>query len=401
MLALFDDVLSRACISTDHPRYLSFIPNAPTESASLFDLVVGASSIYGGSWLEGAGAVYAENQALRWIADLAGLPARGRRRVRPGRHARQPLGARHRAAHRPRTRADGRRTGCRRAGRSLTGSQTHSSVVHAARRHGHRRRRRTGRRALPPDRRRGCARSLEADGRRRGVRRRRSAGTTNLGLIDDLDGIADVCAEHGVWMHVDGAYGGAALAAPSVRHAVRGIERCDSFTVDPHKWLFAPFDACALLYRDPSLAKAAHTQNAGYLEVTHTEPSEWNPSDYAVHLSRRARGLPFWFSLATHGTDAYTEAIEHTLDGRAARARSRSAAAATSNSSPSRSCPSSPSARVGWTSEDYYAWSERLMSAHVAFVTPSTHEGATIARICVVNPRTTIGDVSMVLDSMA
>src|SRR5690349_2654371 len=74
VLALFDDVLSRACISTDNPRYLSFIPNAPTESASLFDLVVGASSIYGGSWLEGAGAVYAENQALRWIADLAGLP---------------------------------------------------------------------------------------------------------------------------------------------------------------------------------------------------------------------------------------------------------------------------------------------------------------------------------------
>ena len=74
-LALFDDVLSKACISVDHPRYLSFIPAAPTEAATLFDLVVGASSIYGGSWLEGAGAVYAENQALRWIADLAGFPA--------------------------------------------------------------------------------------------------------------------------------------------------------------------------------------------------------------------------------------------------------------------------------------------------------------------------------------
>src|SRR4029079_6259755 len=74
-LALFDTVLSKACISVDHPRYLSFIPAAPHEAATLFDLVVGASSIYGGSWLEGAGAVYAENQALRWIADLAGFPA--------------------------------------------------------------------------------------------------------------------------------------------------------------------------------------------------------------------------------------------------------------------------------------------------------------------------------------
>src|SRR5262245_4456641 len=74
-LRLYDEVLARACISTDHPRYLSFIPAAPTRAAVLFDLVVGASSIYGGSWLEGAGAVYAENQALRWLMDSAGLPA--------------------------------------------------------------------------------------------------------------------------------------------------------------------------------------------------------------------------------------------------------------------------------------------------------------------------------------
>ncbi|MEP6855204.1 MAG: aspartate aminotransferase family protein, partial [Pedococcus sp.] len=74
-LKLFEEDLAPACISTDHPRYLSFIPCAPTEAAAMFDLVVGASSIYGGSWLEGAGAVYAENQALRWISDLVGLPA--------------------------------------------------------------------------------------------------------------------------------------------------------------------------------------------------------------------------------------------------------------------------------------------------------------------------------------
>src|SRR4051794_13534359 len=72
-LRLWIDVLAPACISQDHPRALSFVPSAPTEAAALFDLVVGASSIYGGSWLEGAGAVHAENEALRWIADLAGL----------------------------------------------------------------------------------------------------------------------------------------------------------------------------------------------------------------------------------------------------------------------------------------------------------------------------------------
>ena len=74
VMRLFEEVLGPACLSIDHPRYLSFIPAAPTEAATLFDLIVSATSIYGGSWLEGSGSVYAENQALRWLADLAGLP---------------------------------------------------------------------------------------------------------------------------------------------------------------------------------------------------------------------------------------------------------------------------------------------------------------------------------------
>ena len=80
-----------------------------------------------------------------------------------------------------------------------------------------------------------------------------TAGTTNAGLLDDLAGAAEACREHGVWLHVDGAYGAAGLCAPSVRARYAGIEHADSLIVDPHKWLFAPFDSCALLYRDPAL----------------------------------------------------------------------------------------------------------------------------------------------------
>ena len=90
-----------------------------------------------------------------------------------------------------------------------------------------------------------------------------TSGTTNLGVVDDLAGIAEVCREYGLWFHIDGAYGGAALAAPSVRHLFDGVELADSFIVDPHKWLFAPFDCCALVYREPELARRAHTQQAG------------------------------------------------------------------------------------------------------------------------------------------
>jgi glutamate/tyrosine decarboxylase-like PLP-dependent enzyme len=128
-----------------------------------------------------------------------------------------------------------------------------------------------------------------------------SAGTTNAGVIDDLASVAEVCADMSVWMHVDGAYGGAGLAAPSVRDRYVGVEQADSFIVDPHKWLFATYDCCALVYRQPELARAAHSQHAGYLDAIDREV--WNPWDYGVHLTRRARGLPFWFSLATHGTN--------------------------------------------------------------------------------------------------
>ena len=144
-----------------------------------------------------------------------------------------------------------------------------------------------------------------------------SAGATNAGTVDDLAGVADVCADRAIWLHVDGAYGGrGARRAQRARSAYAGIERADSFIVDPHKWLFAPYDCCALLYRDP--ARRARRVPAGGRLPRHREPggrawSEWNPADYAYHLTRRARGLPFWFSLATYGTDAYRDAVEQVL----------------------------------------------------------------------------------------
>jgi len=139
-----------------------------------------------------------------------------------------------------------------------------------------------------------------------------TAGTTNVGIVDALDSVADACAASGAWFHVDGAYGGAALAAPSVRNLYNGVERCDSLVVDPHKWLFSPFDCAALVYREPAAARRAHTQHAGYLEPL-MDDTVFNPCDHAHVLTRRARGVPFWFSLATYGTDAYRDAIEETL----------------------------------------------------------------------------------------
>lgn len=391
-LQLFDDVLSRACISVDHPRNLSFIPAAPTEESTLFDLVVGASSVYGGSWLEGSGAVFAENQALRWLSDLAGFPSEAGGVFAQG----GTLGnlsalvtARHAANERRGSRPHRWVVAC--------SADAHSSVEHAAR-------------VMDIDILRVPSDEL---GRLTGTNLEvalagrgsddvfavfATGGTTNYGVVDDLAGIAQVCRDRELWMHVDGAYGLAGLAAPSVRPLFAGIEHADSFIVDPHKWLFAPFDACALVYRDPELARATHTQRAGYLEAL--VGGEWNPSDYAVHLSRRARGLPFWFSLAANGTAAYETAVEQTLTV-AGQAEDLIAALPFVELVRPRQLSVLVFRRIGWTPQEYQDWSESLLKAHFAFVMPSRHGEETVARFAIVNPRTSREDIAAILETMA
>jgi L-2,4-diaminobutyrate decarboxylase len=395
-IRLWDDVLAPACLSVDNPRYLSFIPSAPTRAAAAFDMLVGASNVYAGSWLEGSGAVYAENQALRWIADLCGLPA-----TSGGVFVQGGSGGNLSALVAAREEAKRRRTSLPRRWAVCVTAETHSSVKHALRVvmdadvievPGDERGRMVG--TTLRDTVRGLAPEV-ADGIFAVVA---TAGTTNLGVVDDLAGIGEVARENGWWYHVDGAYGGAALAAPSVRHLFDGIEAADSFIVDPHKWLFAPFDCCALLYRDPALGRAAHTQHADYLDPVNIE-GDWNPSDFAVQLTRRARGLPFWFSLAMHGTDAYRDAVEQTLSV------TRAGAELIGSLDHVRLLVEPELSvlvfeRIGWQDADYLTWSDRLLADQVAFVTPTKHRGRVCTRFAIVNPLTTVEDLATILDTM-
>ncbi len=396
-LRLWTEVLGPACLSVDHRRYLSFIPNAPTKASCYFDMLVAASNVYSGSWLEGSGAVYAENQALRWIADLADLPA-----AAGGTFVQGGTVGNLSALVAAREAAQYRRGGGRPARWAVcVTEETHSSVKHAVK---------VVMDAdvidVPADERgrmvgsalRSAVRALAPETRDGIFAVVATAGTTNLGVVDDLAGIADVAEENGWWFHVDGAYGGAGLAAPSVRPLFDGVERADSFIVDPHKWLFAPFDACALLYRNPRLARAAHTQHAGYLDPLNVD-DEWNPSDFAIQLTRRARGLPFWFSLAVYGTDAYREAIEQTLSvARAGRELIDAAEHLRLLVEPDLSVLIFE--RVGWSADDYATWSARLLDEQVAFVTPTRHQGQVCTRFAIVNPLTTRDDLALIVDSM-
>jgi L-2,4-diaminobutyrate decarboxylase len=384
--ALLRDELLPASTAIDHRRYLAFIPGTSTPAASLVDLLISAYALYGGSWLEAAGAVHAENEALAWLASLAGFPeTAGGCFVQGGTNGNLS------ALHAARERA---RHGGTAATRVAVSEEVHSSVRSMLRVMD------AGALDVPGGRLTGEAlrATLEADGD--GVFAVvATAGTTNTGLIDDLQGVAQVCRERGLWMHVDGAYGLGALCAPTARPRFAGIEYADSFIVDPHKWLFAPFDSCALVYRVHAYGRAAHRQQASYLESLYVDDAAFNPSDYGVHLTRRPRGVPFWFSLVVHGTDAYAAAVERTLE------LTRETADEIGRR-PELELAAEPELSVivfrrrGWAPADYVAWGTRLREAGTAFVLPTTHGGETVGRLALLNPRTTLDDVRTVLDAM-
>jgi glutamate/tyrosine decarboxylase-like PLP-dependent enzyme len=399
VLERFVDHLASAVISVDSPRFLSFIPAAPTKAALLFDMVVSASSLNGTSWLEAAGAIAAENQVLRFLADSAGLPEQaGGCFVSGGSMAN--LSALVVARDRARRRKPALAT---RRLRFAVSEEAHSSITSAL--------------AVidvdpfvvPTVDHRLCAEQLVAALDRDQdpesvVAVVATAGTTNGGIVDDLEGLGALARSSGRWFHVDAAYGGAAMLSTLRRELFSGLRHVDSFIVDPHKWLFAPFDCAALLYRDPEEAAKSHTQHASYLDIIHHDSEhdhgEWNPTDYAIQLTRRARGLPIWFSLSVYGTDAYAEAVDQGI-------LLAEEAAEQIRAQPVTELVRAPGLsivlfrRLGWKTTDYASWSEALLKHQVGFVTPTTWEGETVARFCFLHPETTPAMVTEILNTMA
>jgi L-2,4-diaminobutyrate decarboxylase len=383
------DAILPTAFPTDHPRYLAFVGGAPTPAAVLADAALSAASVYGGSELEAGAVVAAERAAVRWLCDIVGYPQQAHGTFVSGgsmANLSALVAARHErvAAGRPMPSI------------IVAGAGAHASVAAAAAIMGC-----TLVQAGPRD---GALRAadlapvlneLDADDVVAVVA---SAGATNSGTVDALDEVAAACASHRIWLHVDAAYGGAALLVPASRPVFEGIDRADSVTIDPHKWLFTPFDCAAVLYRDPQVARAAHRQTADYLESAQDVGTD-NPADYAVHLTRRARGLPVWASVVANGTDAYRRAVESCLST-ARYAAERIAA------SPVLELVAEPQLSVvlfrrrGWTPTAHQQWSHDARSHGLALVTPTSFGGETVLRFCFVNPRTAPLDVDLVLASV-
>ncbi len=386
---MFETAVTPHTVALDGPRYLAFIPMSPAAAAIWMDCVVGASSFSAESWLEAAGAVAAENQALDYIRQLAGMPegaggafcsggsignlsamavgrdvAEGRRLVAVADTAHasvdNSLSLLGLEALVVPTGDDGRFTGSALAATlSSSGRTTELAMVVA------------------------------------------SAGSTNAGVVDDLRSLAEVTHAHDAWLHVDGAYGGAALILDERRHLFDGLGEADSYIIDPHKWFFCTAGTCALLYRHPHLAARTHTQHGPYIEVLRTtDPAAtWNPSDYAFQLTRRPSGLPFWFTLLVHGTDALAAAVRTSLTATAyAVDQLRSIDGIEIVMEPELTVILFR--KTGWDRTRWQRWASELLVAQVAFVAPTTWKGETLGRLVFLHPNTTTEIIDEVLATL-
>ena len=296
--------------NTASPGYFAYIPGGGVLPAAIADLVADVTNRYVGLFAAAPLLVRLETNVLRWFLDMVDYPAEARGVLTSGGSFANLLAlvcARH------------EKLGDRfQDGVVYVSDQVHHSVAKAARFIG-----------FAPDQIRVAptdddlrldpARVLEMveEDRRAGRRPAvvvASAGTTNTGVVDDLEGLAEATRREGLWFHVDAAYGGFFALTERGRRRMEGIERADSITIDPHKGLFLPYGTGCLLVREGRHLKAPHQSETGYLPPLHDDSLAQDFAEYSPELSRDFRGLRVWLPLKIFGARAFREALDEKLD---------------------------------------------------------------------------------------
>jgi glutamate/tyrosine decarboxylase-like PLP-dependent enzyme len=295
----------------DHPRFYAFVPS-PTNFVSVVgDFLMSGHNIFAGHWLASSAASQIELTVLEWLRDACGLPATGggilvsggsmanlsaivaARETRLGGHDMQAV--------------------------VYCSDQTHSSMFKGLRILGFGKQQRRAvatdaqyRMSVPA-----LAAAIAHD-RANGMKPFcvvANAGTTNTGAIDPLHELADLCEREGLWLHVDGAYGAAAVLTPRGQSLLTGLERADSITLDPHKWLFQPYELGCLLLRDAAMLRHAfrveEDDHADYLaDVSRHIQQDVNFYERGVQLTRGFKALKLWLSLRTFGAAEFRRGID-------------------------------------------------------------------------------------------
>nr|BFF40946.1 aminotransferase class I/II-fold pyridoxal phosphate-dependent enzyme [Tenacibaculum mesophilum] len=232
-----------------------------------------------------------------------------------------------------------------------------------------------------------------------------SAGTTNTGTVDPLNEIADICEEEDLWFHIDGAYGGAAILAEKGAKALRGIERADSLTVDPHKWFYQPYEIGCLLVKDASWLSGTFSEKPEYLRDIEGNESEINFYDYGIQLTRRFRALKFYMSIKTYGLDAFKEAVTYNIqladNVEKMLRKSRNweiISPATLAVINFRYNPIGLNLSEKEIDELNQKISQKIMESREAFLVTTILNKQVVLRMCLINPKTTMDDVKETLE---
>jgi glutamate/tyrosine decarboxylase-like PLP-dependent enzyme len=392
-----DDILPIAG-RIDHPRFFAFVPSSPTWPSVIADLLATGFNVFQGTWLGSSGPSQLELVVLDWFREWLGMPEGAGGLFTSGGSAANlvaVVAAREAAGWPERPVA-------------YLGDQSHSSMARACRIAGLRE---SEIRSLPSDDRfRMDVDALEealdrdvADGRTP-VLVAANGGATNTGAVDPLARLADLCDARGVWLHVDAAYGGFAVLTPEGRQALDGLGRARSVTLDPHKWLFQPYETGCLLVRDPAELSAAFRVFPEYLQDTDLGGEHVNFGDRGLQLSRTFRALKVWMALQIHGRDAHADAVAEAMAlARRAGRWIDDAEGMERTSEPSLGivCFRIVAPGADWSEERVEALNravqDRVVSEGTAMMSSTRLRGRYSLRLCILNYRTRWDDVEATL----
>ncbi len=394
---LFDEVLPRAQL-TSHPRFFARIGSPSNPVSVLADLAGIGVNVFAGSWIGGAGASAVELAVLEWLREWMGMPA-GTEGVLVSGGSVGTLTALAAAAH--------ARAPERPCATAYASEHTHSAVARAWHTLG-----------FDP----AHLRVLAADDRQRlpaaavehAVAADRAAGlepfvlfatagTTSTGAIDPLPELAALARRERLWLHVDGAYGAPARLTEPGRAVLAGIELADSLVLDPHKWLFQPYEVGCVLMREPGLLERAFGLDGAYLRDTASDEVQFR--NRGLQLTRSSRALKLWLSLRVFGLDAFRAAIARGIElAELAEAELRARDGWEVVTPAQLAIVCFRRTVVGLDDAATDALNDRMVVATVAegFTAPSTTliDGRPVVRLCTINPRTTDDDIRATIDRL-
>jgi aromatic-L-amino-acid/L-tryptophan decarboxylase len=396
LLSIIEQQVAPAAARWGHPRSFAYIPGRGTWPGALADFMVSALNIDASSWRESPAPVHLELAVVDWFRSWLGLPDTAGGLLVGGGSAANLTAL---------TIARQSRIGAGDAdARIYCTDEAHSSVARAARVLGfapsalHQVDLLDGRMSLAS-----LASAISED-RSAGLNPMAivaTAGATSTGAVDPLEEIADIACAENLWLHIDGAYGGFAALTERGRSLLAGIDRADSVTLDPHKWLYQPVEVGALLVRDPALLEATFSMRPAYLQDTTDRPGETNMVDRGLQQTRSVRALKVWLSLMTFGVEAFATAIDHSMDLALhveRRVRDSEHLELTSPAQLSIVCFRRAAEDAPTAEKLNRRLCDDLLASGVGFLSSTRIDGRYTLRMCVLNHTTSVADVDAVLD---